>query len=157
MCLWWADFPIYTAPMRGSCVTAAVLFPLFALYQVAERALVLCCQLFCFVTGYVCSGWCLVGCRYRSDSVLYCSDFRVYKLRIFSRRGISPEALIYVDVGTCSAVSCVLCAAGVFVPRSGWGTALQTGRSRDRFPKVSEFFIDIILPAALWPWGRLSL
>jgi hypothetical protein len=30
-----------------------------------------------------------------------------------------------------------------------WGTALQTGRSRDRFPMVSlEFFIDIILPAS---------
>jgi hypothetical protein len=36
--------------------------------------------------------------------------------------------------------------------RSGWGTALQTGRSRDRFPMVSlELSIDIILPTAIWP------
>jgi len=34
----------------------------------------------------------------------------------------------------------------------------KAGRSRVRFPIVSiEFFIEIILPAALWPWGRLSL
>ena len=40
----------------------------------------------------------------------------------------------------------------------GWGTALQAGRSRVRFRMVSlEFFIDIILPAALSPWGWLSL
>jgi len=40
----------------------------------------------------------------------------------------------------------------------GWGNALQAGRSRVRFTIVSlEFFIYIILPAALWPWGRLSL
>ena len=40
----------------------------------------------------------------------------------------------------------------------GWDTALQVGRSRVRFPMVSlEFFIDIILLAALWSWGRLSL
>ena len=40
----------------------------------------------------------------------------------------------------------------------GWGTALHAGRSRVRFPMVSlEFFIDISHPAALWPWGRLSL
>jgi len=38
------------------------------------------------------------------------------------------------------------------------GTAPQAGRSRVRFPVVSlEFFIGIILRAALWPWGRLSL
>jgi hypothetical protein len=35
----------------------------------------------------------------------------------------------------------------------GSGTALQTGSSRVRFPMVSlEFFMNIILPAALWPW-----
>jgi len=40
----------------------------------------------------------------------------------------------------------------------GWGTALQVGRSRVRFPIVSmEFLIDIILPVALWPWGWLTL
>ena len=39
----------------------------------------------------------------------------------------------------------------------GWGTALQVGRSWVRFPMVSwNFFIDIILPVALWPWGRLD-
>jgi hypothetical protein len=40
----------------------------------------------------------------------------------------------------------------------GWGTALQAGRSQVRFPTGSlEFFIGIILPAAPWHWGRLSL
>ena len=37
---------------------------------------------------------------------------------------------------------------------TGLGTTLQTGRSRVRFPMVSlEFFSDIILTVALWPWG----
>jgi hypothetical protein len=49
-------------------------------------------------------------------------------------------------------------ATGVRGDTGGWRNALQVGRSRVRFPMVSlEFFIDINLPAALWPWGWLSL
>jgi len=40
----------------------------------------------------------------------------------------------------------------------GWGSALQVERSRVRIPMVSlEFFIDIILPTALWPRVWLNL
>ena len=40
----------------------------------------------------------------------------------------------------------------------GWGTVLQAGRSRIRFPMVSlQFLNDIIVPTTLWPWGWVSL
>ena len=47
---------------------------------------------------------------------------------------------------------------GVHGGAVGWGTVLQAGRSGVQFPMVSlEFFVDIILPATLQPWGWLSL
>jgi hypothetical protein len=39
----------------------------------------------------------------------------------------------------------------------GWGTMLQVGRSQVRFPIRSlDVSVSLILPAALWPRGRLS-
>jgi hypothetical protein len=40
----------------------------------------------------------------------------------------------------------------------GLGSVLQVGRSQVRFPMKSlAILIYLILPAAPWPWGRLSL
>ena len=37
------------------------------------------------------------------------------------------------------------------------GTELQGGRSQDQYPMgYLRNFIDLMFPAALWPWGRIS-
>ena len=54
----------------------------------------------------------------------------------------------------CTFYNCYGYFLGVRGGAVGLVTAIQAGRSRTRFPVVSlEFFIGIILPAALWPWG----
>jgi len=76
----------------------------------------------------------------------------------------TPTPSIYLhDMGR-KAFSCITFWPGYSVSVGarggaiGWGTVLQAGRSQVRFPMVSlEFFIDIILPAAIWLWGWLGL
>jgi hypothetical protein len=80
----------------------------------------------------------------------YISHQQNSKKFILFKRTVNIYIYIYMCV-------CVCLCGGCTPWSSGWGIALQTGRSRDRFPVVwLGFFIDIILPAALWPCGRLS-
>jgi hypothetical protein len=120
-----ADFPIYTAPMRGSCVTSAVLISAVRaiLGTRACISFMLPVVLFCYrvcLFGtvprwvqvrirqcFILQWWGLVGYGFR---VCNCGYFLVVV-------SLPRHSLVYVDVGTCSAVSWVLCATGAFVPR----------------------------------------
>jgi hypothetical protein len=100
---------------------------------------------FCKIKISPCALWHRVGFLFfwggrRGESL---GGLRAYKSNSFISYYVSPSlrALFVEYEGELGA----RCGAVV------WGTALQVGRSRVRFPMASlEFFIDIILPAALW-------
>jgi len=69
-------------------------------------------------------------------------------------------ALSYVYIGcfVITEMECAYCAVRTCVYIHTYIIALQAGSSRVRFSMVSlKFFIDIILPTALWPCGQLRL
>jgi hypothetical protein len=78
-----------------------------------------------------------------------CSLFRLRVLTPCSEGYKSWNAIDHEDIPH------VIGARGSVV---GWGTMQQTRRSWDRFPPRSlDFSFNLIFPATLWPWGRLSL
>ena len=71
---------------------------------------------------------------------------------VFYKRDILSWHLLHF-IPDISSSCMVICSSNTFQ-----FTYLKEDRSRVRFPMVSlEFFSDITLPVALWPWGRLSL
>jgi hypothetical protein len=74
-------------------------------------------------------------------------EFRLLKLKLLPREYIIQAWLWSVEWTHVGVPLTAVCGGAV-----GWGTV------RVRFPMESlGFFIELILPTAIWPWGPLSL
>jgi len=84
----------------------------------------------------------------------YCTPFKY----VIQQLNIVPFSVSILHFRAPNYLALLLLTPGARGGAVGRGTELQAGRSRVWFPMVSlDFFIDVILPAALWLWSRLSL
>ena len=110
--------------------------------------------------GKNCDNWCHLNASLCPQRLLGITSNQCVSIPIHNQQDATLHRLFMPgNFSICKGVTnsrCYRYSCGVRGSAVGWGTALQDGRSRFRFTMVSlEFFIDIIFPAALWPWGWL--